>query len=413
MDPVTHGITGALLGKAYFSKRQSHVAVFAVTLGAVFPDVDIIAEGVSRDPLAIVKYHRGITHSLIALPVFALLLALLIRWLARRRNIESPPLGLLALMCGVGLASHILLDGMTSFGTRMWTPISQQRVAWDLLFIIDFAFTSIVLVPQVIAWVYAAADLCRSRALRMWSLFSAGAVVAWVVALIAGYPFHVWVLGAVWLVLAGLFFVPGIGSAWGLRVGRQSWCRAGTYVLAAYLIACGFAHHTAFGYAKEFAAAHHLEVERIGALPVPPAVLDWGAAIRTPQGLYQAQFDLRESSPPKFLYIPDSPSDQFTSEAMQLPEVRTYWNFVRFPSIFSSTQDDFHIVDFREHRFTNGGRRAPQPFSFRVVFDPSGQVIEEGFWPNGMFLQRLMLMHAPLHAPLHPPTQPAPRQDTR
>ena len=52
MDPVTHGITGALLGKGYFSKRHGRVAIFAATLGAVFPDVDIIAEVVSRDPLA-------------------------------------------------------------------------------------------------------------------------------------------------------------------------------------------------------------------------------------------------------------------------------------------------------------------------------------------------------------------------
>ena len=47
-------------------------------------------------------------------------------------------------------------------------------------------------------------------------------------------------------------------------------------------------------------------------------------------------------------------------------------------------------MDFGEHRFTNGGRRAPQPFSYRVVFDPKGDVIASGFWPNGMFLERLM-----------------------
>ena len=90
MDPVTHGITGALLGKAYFSKRHGRAAVFAATLGAVFPDIDTVAESFSRDPLAIVKYHRGITHSYVALPLFAALLAWLTRLLARRRGIEQP-----------------------------------------------------------------------------------------------------------------------------------------------------------------------------------------------------------------------------------------------------------------------------------------------------------------------------------
>ncbi|HEY6905759.1 MAG TPA: metal-dependent hydrolase, partial [Candidatus Acidoferrales bacterium] len=148
MDPVTHGITGALLGKGYFSERHGRVAVFAATLGAVFPDVDVAADIVSRDPLAIVKYHRAITHSFVALPVFAFLLALLTRlavpWVKKRserfRDIESPPLAILTLIYGIGIASHIVLDGMTSFGTRMWYPISSERVAWDLLFIIDLTF---------------------------------------------------------------------------------------------------------------------------------------------------------------------------------------------------------------------------------------------------------------------------------
>ncbi len=50
MDPVTHGITGALLGKGFLAKRNERVAVFAATLGAVFPDIDTVADFVSRDP---------------------------------------------------------------------------------------------------------------------------------------------------------------------------------------------------------------------------------------------------------------------------------------------------------------------------------------------------------------------------
>ena len=144
MDPITHGITGALLGKSYFSDRYGRVATFAAVLGAVFPDIDIAAEMISRDPLGIVKYHqRLLTHSFIGLPFFAILLAWLTRWIARRRGIESPSWAMLTLIYGVGIASHILLDGTTSFGTRMWSPISQKRVAWDLLFIIDFVFTAV------------------------------------------------------------------------------------------------------------------------------------------------------------------------------------------------------------------------------------------------------------------------------
>ena len=98
MDPVTHGIAGALLGKGFFAKRQQRVAIFAATLVAVFPDIDVVADVFSRDPLGIVKYHRAITHSFVALPFFAFALALLtppsVGWLKKRypkyADLESP-----------------------------------------------------------------------------------------------------------------------------------------------------------------------------------------------------------------------------------------------------------------------------------------------------------------------------------
>ena len=75
MDTITHGIAGALIGKGFFSRRAAKVAVLSATVGAMFPDIDVVREIFSRDPLAIVKYHRAITHSFIALPFFAAILA--------------------------------------------------------------------------------------------------------------------------------------------------------------------------------------------------------------------------------------------------------------------------------------------------------------------------------------------------
>src|SRR5215831_18715452 len=184
MDTITHGIAGALIGKAYFSDRYGKAATFALTLGAVFPDSDVVADIATADPLAIVKYHRAITHSFVALPFFAFLLAILTRallpWVRRRftrwRDIDAPPLGILTLLYAIGIASHILLDGMTSFGTRMWYAVSSKRVAWDWLFIVDFSFTAILLIPQIIPWIYSARPEraqggAKARALRMWLIF--------------------------------------------------------------------------------------------------------------------------------------------------------------------------------------------------------------------------------------------------
>lgn len=396
MDPVTHGIAGALLGKAYFSKRQAHVAVFAATLGAVFPDIDIFYEGyaeiVRHDPLAIVRYHRAITHSFVVLPFFAVLLALLTRWIARRLRYESPSAMMLTLIYGVGIASHILLDGLTSFGTRMWFPISRQRVAWDWVFIIDFVFTSLLVVPQVVAWIYhdtqRSREKSRARALGMWALFTLGSGVAWIVAYDVGVPFHLWIVALASAVFAGVFFLPGRGG-WGFRVSRAAWCQAGVYATVAYVFACGVAHHVAMQRAVAFAAENHLEVDRMGALPIPPSILDWGDAIRTPDGVYQSQFDFRQAQPTPFQFTADSPADSFTRSALQLPEVQLYWTFARFPVIRSYARDGQHFVEFSEDRFVNGRRGARSPFTYLVVFDSDGNLVEQGFATNAMSLREI------------------------
>jgi membrane-bound metal-dependent hydrolase YbcI (DUF457 family) len=393
MDPITHGITGSLLGQGLFSERQGRVATFAATLGAVFPDVDIVAEMVSRDPLAIVRYHRAITHSFVALPFFAALLAWGTRRIATRRGIESPSWAMLTLIYGVGMASHILLDGTTSFGTRMLTPFSQKRVAWDLMFIIDFVLSSCVLIPQVLAWVYSGNDERRSKQLatRMWIAFSIAGFAVWGVAQGAGYPFHVWIVGLVSAILAALFFLPGT-NGWGLKVKHAAWSQVGISVTLGYIALCIVAHHSAITKVETFARENHLNPVRIGALPVPPSLLDWGDVVRTDDGVYQARFDLRSAEQPNFYFVPDSPPNHFIDTARELPEVQLYWGFARFPTIRYFADGDYRIVDFSEHRFTNGNRRSPQPFSYRVILDTDTKVVEEGWLQNGMFMQLMRQM---------------------
>lgn len=396
MDPITHGITGALLGKAYFSKPHARVAVFAATLGAVFPDIDVFyeayAEIAHHDPLSIVRYHRAITHSFVALPFFAVLLAWLTHIIARRLGIASPSTWMLTVIYGMGIASHILLDGMTSFGTRMWYPISQRRVAWDWLFIIDFTFTSIILAPQVIAWIYRDTQRGREKSLArawgMWALFTVGVAIAWLLAFEVGTPFHWWFVGLASALFAAAFFLPR-RRGWGFRVKSPVWCQAGTYATIAYVLACGVAHHVAMQRVETFAATNHVTVDRIGALPIPPSLLDWGDAIRTTDGVYLSQFDLRQSEPAPFRFLPDSPTDAFTRRALDEPDVQLYLTFARFPSIQTSVENGEHLVEFSEDRFVNGRRGARSPFTYLVVFDAAGDLLEQGFQTNAMSLREI------------------------
>jgi len=405
MDPITHGFAGALLGESWFADRYGRTAVFAVILGAVFPDVDVAMDLVTQDPLSVVKYHRAFTHSFVGLPLFAVMLAALTAWLLHRLKWKSPGFGILTLAYAVGIASHILLDAVTSFGTQAWDPLEHTRIAWDLLFIIDFSFTTIILVPQMIAWIYREPAKSRARAWRTWVLFSVGDLLVWLLARAAGYPFHLWVAGLASVVLAALFFGPATGG-WGFQVTRERWCQAGAFAALVYLFACSIAHHEALLRAKAFADQNHIDISRIGALPIPPSWLDWGDAIRSPDGIFQSQFDLRTTGPNVFNFIPDSRPNEYIARAFLLPDVRLYWSFARFPSIISFIEDGHPVVELGENRFQDGRRRGPQPFTYRVVFDDSGNVIEQGWLTNGM-LQSSMRRMVPQQPEPGVPAPPA------
>ncbi|MGA6959353.1 MAG: metal-dependent hydrolase, partial [Candidatus Acidiferrales bacterium] len=394
---ITHGIVGALIGKGYFSERHGRVATFAAAAGAMFPDIDIVEEIFSHDPLAIVKYHRGITHSFVALPFFAAILAWLTRagfaQLKKRftglRDIESPSWAILFVIYAIAIASHIILDAMTSFGTRIWDPFSQERVAWDVLFIIDFSFTSIALLPQVIAWICTDPAKARVRAISMWALFTVAAFIVWKIADAVGFPFHLWIAFFSSVIIAALFFLPAVRGA-GFRVTTERWCQAGVYAMLAYLFACSVAHHQALLRVKQFASLNNIPIDRIAALPLPPSLLDWGGVIRSVDGVYQSRFDLRDSSPPLFSYTADSPPNMYVALAMQRPEVQIYWNFARFPVIRTYDKNGLHYVDFNENRFITRKTRGPAPFSYRIVFDDAGNPLEEGWQASGMDMRRMI-----------------------
>jgi membrane-bound metal-dependent hydrolase YbcI (DUF457 family) len=141
MDTITHGIVGALAGKALFAGRDipagaadggvgralssptARAAIVACTLGATFPDIDIFAGPLARNPLAIMEWHRNITHSAVLLPLWALLLTVMSIPLARWLQWKTPPFLTLFAIYAVGIATHIFLDLITNFGTMIWSPL--------------------------------------------------------------------------------------------------------------------------------------------------------------------------------------------------------------------------------------------------------------------------------------------------
>lgn len=341
----------------------------------------MIAEAVTHNPLSLLKYHRGITHSFVAMPFFALGLGALIWWLARRRGIRAGfwPLVLAAL---AGIASHIFLDGLTSFGTRIWEPISWVRVSWDWLFIVDPTLTALLLVPQVAAWVQSDRQKALWRAIAMWALFSILASLTWGGEWWAGArtPFAMVPVASV--VLAAVFFLPLVSGRF-FEWPRRGWCLAGLALVVVYIGFCGIEHHRALERVQAFARNQPLPVESVAAIPMPPSPVAWNGLIRTPEGIYSGRISDDDPGPSRFVFLRDSPENYYIDDAFRLPAVRTYLGFSRFPVVRYFRAGRNRFVDLYDLRFFSPRRSSSRrPFTYRVVFGPDGKLIRQGWRPE-------------------------------
>jgi inner membrane protein len=159
MDTLTHALSGALLARATAPQSASDQTLplgrrlLVGFLAAAAPDLDFVIGYLG--PIEYLYHHRGVTHSLILLPLWAFLLARLCAVIWRRERPWRAYFGVIAM----GLAIHIVGDWITSFGTMILAPFSDARYGISTTFIIDPWFTGIIL-----AGLAAAAAWQRSRA---------------------------------------------------------------------------------------------------------------------------------------------------------------------------------------------------------------------------------------------------------
>jgi membrane-bound metal-dependent hydrolase YbcI (DUF457 family) len=394
MDTITHGIAGALIGKAVFGgedlftghpMNRGRVITWSLMIGAIFPDSDVLRDLFSHDRLLIVTWHRSITHSLILFPLWALLLAGITSSFAKWRKWEAPSFMALTAIYGVGILSHILLDLVTTFGTMIWSPLAWSRPAWDLIFIVDFTFTAILLVPQLLAWVYSRPEKMKRRAVGVWLGFLPTPILIARIGEAVGAPISGQTILGAMIVFAVIFLLPAL-RGWGLKIRHEKWNRAGFGAGLAYVALALLAHRVALARIEKFAKLDHVQVETIGALPLPPSLWRWDGLVRSERGVYELRMDLSDkpASDGELLalehrYYPDAPPNSYIESAKRLPEVQKVLWFARFPVTRFHKEGDEAIVEIADLRFARSRPGAPPAFTYRVRFGAEGKVVSQGW----------------------------------
>jgi inner membrane protein len=157
MEPITHFLTGACIGRAGLNRKTAYATV-AATLAAEAADLDIF--WMLSGPVDELKHHRGITHTLIGAPVVAGVTVgavwLYYHWREgrRRRKIAVAKLEpgapipyrlqpkvvswrWLYLTALIAALSHILLDWTNNYGVRPFFPFNPRWYAGSFMFIAE------------------------------------------------------------------------------------------------------------------------------------------------------------------------------------------------------------------------------------------------------------------------------------
>ncbi|MDR2054465.1 MAG: metal-dependent hydrolase [Desulfovibrio sp.] len=173
MDPVTHAASGAVAFLAMRERPAHRLALPLAALAAASPDVDVLF---ASAPLQFLLLHRGITHSLAALPVMGLLLACASRPLWRETTPGRWSFAKVWLFMSALAGLHIWLDVVTTYGTMIFLPFSHERARLNGLFIVDPLLT----LPLLCGLFYAVKRSSRAAALGalawvfFWPAFGVG-----------------------------------------------------------------------------------------------------------------------------------------------------------------------------------------------------------------------------------------------
>lgn len=173
MDTVTQIALGASLGEATLGRQAGRRAALWGGLCGLFPDLDVLIP--FGDAVRTFTYHRGFSHSIFVLTALTpLFVGLILKFHPRTAAYRSR----WTVLVFLALVTHILLDGLTVYGTQILWPLPTPPVMWSTIFIIDPAY-SIPLFTGVLAALFLSRRRGRGHGVNALCLVLSSLYLVW------------------------------------------------------------------------------------------------------------------------------------------------------------------------------------------------------------------------------------------
>jgi len=360
MDNLTHSLVGLAAAKAGLERLSPRTTVLCI-VAANAADLDVVTL-VFGDRWTTLKYHRGLTHSVIGtvclaftIPIVFYLAEVAVSRL-RARPLQVNLTGLLVASLIVS-ATHPLMDWTNNYGVRLLLPWSPRWFYADLVFIVD---------PFLWALFGGASFLLTSRTrlqLIAWSVL--GLVVTLIVLLGSAQrssvsnPLPVRLFWSTVLISLVVLFSIRAENRWGQKIAIASFV-----ILLAYWGGLAWAHSLAVkkGTIEASMIAHSGEtISRLAAMPTLANPVTWECVFETERATYRFDLSLLTGEPAQDVVRYQKPSPELSLLVQKASEDRRaqiLLGFSRFPVVQVSDVDctTQTLVQFADLRYTEPGK---------------------------------------------------------
>jgi inner membrane protein len=377
MDNLTHSLVGLAAAKSGLERLSPRTPLLCI-VAANAADLDVLSL-VYGDRWTTLKYHRGITHSIIGTVCLAFIIPILF-YLAelavsrlRARPLQVNLTGLLVASLIVS-ATHPLMDWTNNYGVRLLMPWSPRWFYGDLVFIVD---------PFLWALFGGASFLLTSKTrLQLIGWSALGLVVTLIVLLgsaernIVSNPLPVRVFWITVLISLVVLFATRAGNRWGPKIAIASFV-----IVLAYWGGLACAHSLAVkkGMFEASAIAHSGEtVSRLAAMPTLANPVTWECVFETERATYRFDLSLLTGNPARDIVRYEKPSSDeslLVQKASEDRRAQILLGFSRFPVVQVSDIDctTQTLVQFADLRYTEPGKSRGN-FALEVPVDCQDQV---------------------------------------
>ena len=169
MDSLTQIVLGAACGEAVLGKKIGNKALLFGAIGGTIPDLDVfVGSWIHGNEIDAMLFHRGFMHSIL----FSVIAAFALGWLVfklyntGRRTYTTTNKDWIRLFFW-SLFTHPILDCFTPYGTQLFTPISNYRVALNNIAVVDPIYTLPFLLCLISVMFFKRTSIKRRTALKL------------------------------------------------------------------------------------------------------------------------------------------------------------------------------------------------------------------------------------------------------